>query len=110
MVNHKEGSPLISKNKRIVNKDLCNSYQDMSCAICFIRGGGRICGHHIKPKGSGGHDHTKNLIPVCHKHHMEFHNKGLRYVINTYDTAKEYLEFLGFVITDEDISYPDIQV
>lgn len=101
---------MIHKNKRIINKELCASYRDMSCAVCFRSGGGQVVGHHIKSKGSGGHDHSKNLIPVCNEHHREFHDKGLRHTVEKYETAREYLEWLGFVITPEDITFPDIKI
>lgn len=107
---YNEEGLILEKKKRIVNKELCESYRDMACAICFIRGGGRVVGHHIKTKGSGGHDHSKNLIPVCNIHHREFHDKGLRWVIDNHKSAREYLNWIGFDITDEDITFPEIKI
>lgn len=101
---------MIPKQKRIVNKELCDSYREMRCAVCFMKGGGLICGHHIKTKGSGGHDHSKNLMPLCQQHHREVHDKGLEWFVNEYDTAREYLEWLGFEIHPEYIAWPKIYI
>lgn len=69
-----------------------------------------MCGHHIKTKGSGGHDHSKNLMPLCQKHHNEIHQIGLREFVSKHHTAREYIEWLGFIIEPESISFPYINI
>jgi len=66
---------MFQKNKRIINKNLTNSYQGKRCRICSSTKGSS--GHHLKSKGSGGPDVHNNLICLCLKHHNEIHKSGL---------------------------------
>ncbi len=58
------------------------------CAVCGERRPNMVCYHHIKTRGSGGSDHDSNLIPVCLKHHNEFHAYGNSKMLDKYLSAK----------------------
>ena len=75
--------------KRIVNKLLLNSYHDEPCTVCKKEYG--TVAHHIKTKGSGGHDVESNLMPLCVSHHDEVHKKGLNYFADKYYRARLFL-------------------
>lgn len=65
----------LNKKKRIVDRELLDSYHDLICIIhseCF----GHVVAHHIKTKGSGGDDVADNLLALCCKHHEEIHKIG----------------------------------
>ena len=50
------------------------------CSVCGIR---PSHAHHLRSKGAGGT--FKDLVPLCEKHHYEFHNTGTRTVQTKYD-------------------------
>lgn len=77
--------------KRIVDKKLLEEYREKPCAVCGISGGGLVTGHHIKSKGSGGHDTEENLMAMCFKHHREVHDKGLKTFVNKYPEIEAIL-------------------
>lgn len=64
---------MLSKNKRIVDK------KAMLKVKCWAKGKCEYCNsyvpfidpHHIKTRGSGGHDIEENLIGVCRKCHQK---------------------------------------
>ena len=73
------------KNKRIKNKKLLKDKQG-KCKYCGKRA--YTENHHIKTKGSGGHDTKENLIELCNECHYEKVHPGkiskeeLRRIIN----------------------------
>ena len=75
--------------KRIVDRELLNTYHNEPCVRCNRTEGS--CAHHLKTKGSGGDDVEANLITVCQVHHNEFHNKGLNYMADSYRAVEIYL-------------------
>lgn len=79
---------------RIVDKKLCESYRGKPCAVCKWTIGS--VGHHIKSKGSGGHDMAFNLMPLCHEHHRMIHDKGLPSVSAQYSEVREFLVTHGW--------------
>lgn len=79
----------LQKKRRIVDRDLLDTYHNMPCACrgpCF----GQVVGHHIKSKGSGGDDVPENLIPLCTGHHMEIHSKGVQYMMVKHPEIRHY--------------------
>ncbi len=46
----------------------------MDCALCESPPPNHA--HHMKTKGSGGDDRLENLLPLCGKCHLDFHNRG----------------------------------
>jgi hypothetical protein len=66
---------MFPKPKRIVDKELLAEFKNKPCAVgknCL----GDVVAHHIKTKGSGGHDVSKNLRALCVRHHTEIHAIG----------------------------------
>lgn len=45
----------------------------MTCLIC---GGDSPDAHHLESRGSLGSDYS--VVPLCRRHHAEFHSMGLR--------------------------------
>lgn len=43
--------------------------------VCFEK---PVDVHHMKTTKSGGSDNLDNLMPLCRKHHVEFHTMGIR--------------------------------
>ena len=39
--------------------------------------------HHLRTKGAGGKD--KDCIPLCRRHHIDFHNMGVVSFADRYD-------------------------
>ena len=50
------------------------------CSVCGIR---PSHAHHLRSKGAGGT--FKDLVPLCEKHHYEFHSTGTRTFQSKYD-------------------------
>ena len=74
-----------------------SNYQtDLPCVICGISYGGQVCYHHIKTRASGGTDEPENMIPICQKHHNEFHSKGTSHMADTYPAVKRWLLSVGW--------------
>src|SRR6266550_7687589 len=46
-------------------------------AVCPVGDWGVIDAAHVKSRGAGGKDRA-NLVPLCHWHHMEQHDLGIR--------------------------------
>ncbi len=84
------------KQKRIVDDKLCASYRFMPCLVCRDTFG--IVGHHIKSKGSGGHDIDENLMPLCVAHHSEVHNIGLVSFSKRYAKVRVFLKGMGWYL------------
>ncbi len=47
--------------------------ENKRCIVCRFEG---VDLHHVKTRKSGGSDEKENLMPLCHKHHVEIHNMG----------------------------------
>jgi len=66
----------IPKNKRIENDEYLAFVRDLPCVVCFQNAEP----HHIKNEwassGVGTKGHDIHTIPLCRKHHAEFHQKG----------------------------------
>lgn len=63
------------------------------CEICGKKG---VDIHHIKSRGSGGGDHIFNLIKLCHSHHREIHQLGVRTFARKYEQFKSFLVRKGW--------------
>ena len=40
---------------------------------------------HVRSRGSGGGDEPENVMPLCHRHHMEQHTIGIKSFAEKYD-------------------------
>jgi hypothetical protein len=70
MLNH-----INKRSKRTVDLALLKTVRAQPCLVC--RNYGESDPHHVKSKGSGGHDIPTNVVPLCRKHHTEIHAIGL---------------------------------
>lgn len=84
---------MISKNKRIVNKDLIDNVKRQKCLCCGVS---PVDAHHIKSVRSGGHDIDSNLMPLCRAAHTKIHSKGLNYMAMAYSNIQDWLESHGW--------------
>jgi len=78
---------------RIKDLKLLESYRGIPCAVC---GSLVTCAHHIKSKGSGGHDVESNLMALCQQHHNEVHQYGLRLFVDKYPQVEHVLKSKGW--------------
>ena len=62
--------------KRIADEDYLQHLRESGCCICGEPGPDP---HHIQTRGTGIKAHDFLAIPLCRKHHREFHDKGASY-------------------------------
>jgi hypothetical protein len=60
-------------SKRFVNETLLEFVRSLPCTVCHASPSDP---HHVKTRGAGGQDHLDNLMPLCRKHHVEWHQGG----------------------------------
>lgn len=76
--------------KRYFYSDTHREYiSKQPCAVCYARGFNDP--HHIKTRRAGGT--WRDLVPLCHTHHVEFHNMGVgsferRYAVDLHAVAR----------------------
>ena len=78
-----------------VQKDVLHA-RDGVCLYGLIKKDGCVGGlsvHHIKTRGSGGHDVPENLITLCQKHH----NMAQAYQIPVAELHAILTKFFGYV-------------
>lgn len=89
----------LEKKKRIKDEEVLALYRLMKCAIhgrmkCY----GRIAGHHIKTRATGGGDVHENLIPLCAGHHTintdSIHQLGPRLFLDRHWVFMDDLDLL----------------
>ncbi len=62
---------MLDKPRRIVDRKAIAAARKEYCEYCGRWGKGQI--HHIKSRGSGGHDTPENLIHLCVECHTRVH-------------------------------------
>ena len=62
------------KPKRLVDIELLKAIKLLACSVCGSRND--VDPSHIKTQGSGGPDTSWNVVPMCRRHHMEWHQYG----------------------------------
>lgn len=67
---------LLPKPKRMIDKELLESYRSMPCSVWDCHSEMEVCAHHLKTQKSGGNDESRNLLALCHFHHVQIHNDG----------------------------------
>ena len=80
------------KPKRVKNKQLISEIRSKGCIVC---GKSPNDVHHIKSRGSGGHDYAENLAPVCRMHHIEWHQLGNKKMAEKYHQVYNFLVLTG---------------
>lgn len=66
---------MIQKQKREVDKKYLSFIREQRCLVGYVCTGD-IVYHHTKTRGAGGSDYL--TIPLCHKHHVEVHQVGVK--------------------------------
>lgn len=51
--------------------------------------------HHVTTVKAGGDDIATNVMPLCRKHHTEWHKSGPGKMIEKYGAVKTWLELAG---------------
>jgi hypothetical protein len=69
-----------------------------NCEICNGHNPER---HHIKTRGSGGTDDDWNIIMLCRKHHIIWHQYGISKMVETYPLVQVLLRNKGWVLYKE---------
>lgn len=67
---------------RIEDQLLRDHFSSQRCLIC--NNPPPNDGHHVKSRGSGGHDIAVNLVTLCRRHHTELHQYGINKFIQVY--------------------------
>ena len=79
---------LYGKPKRIEDESLLETIREMPCLICSKS---PVDAHHMTSRGAGGGDTKDNLVPLCRKHHQEYHQIGISKFAWKYPRIKEWL-------------------
>ena len=69
--------------------ELIEKVRNMRCTVCQTWPSDA---HHITSRGAGGHDTGDNLMPLCQKHHTEWHQIGVGKMIMKYPPIFKWLE------------------
>jgi hypothetical protein len=64
----------------------------MNCIVC---GSPNPDMHHVTTKGAGGDDSPSNLMPLCRRHHQEYHYIGPVRMFCKYPSVQQWLEDNG---------------
>ena len=83
----------MSKNKRVVDKELCDRTKHTPCAVCGQVPAGDV--HHVTTRGAGGGDTKENLMPLCRAHHTEIHAIGYGKALTQWPRLHGWLERMG---------------
>lgn len=78
----------------MIDKEFQAEIRKLPCLACGASPPSEC--HHVKHRGSGGGDDFWNLMPLCFRHHSEWHQIGMEKMIDKYPTIKEFLTKLGW--------------
>ena len=86
-----------------------NFKADYPCTACGLEGDGYVCYHHLHTQKAHSEQSVEswNLIPVCLKHHNEFHNRGAIHMSEKYRNVNKWLLDNGWYrlkLNENDIS------
>jgi hypothetical protein len=66
---------------RIEDDQLRKHFSRRPCDLCGKYPSPHNDGHHIKSRGSHGHDVEENLVTLCRAHHQMIHQYGINKMI-----------------------------
>jgi hypothetical protein len=79
------------KTKRIVNQKLLATVRRQKCCACGKWPPNEA--HHVTTIGSRlGNDTEQNVMPLCGKHHKEWHDTCPSYMYNRYPSLRNWLK------------------
>ena len=79
---------MFPKPKRVENPEILERVRNTPCIQC---GQWPSDPHHITTRKAGGGDHGDNVMPLCRKHHVEWHFIGVLTMTNKYPKIKKWL-------------------
>ena len=84
-------APVIAfpKPKREGNSKVLEMVRKQRCCAC---GAWPSDPHHVTTKGAGGGDTGDNVMPLCRRHHTEWHQRGPSLVCSKYGPVLEWLK------------------
>jgi hypothetical protein len=65
---------MFPKTQRTENPGLLEQVRAQRCAACGTSK--QVEAHHVTTRKTGGDDTEDNVMPLCHFHHMEWHQIG----------------------------------
>ena len=80
---------MFPKKKRIVDPECLERVKKLPCAIC--KKSSFSDPHHITTRGAGGGDTEDNVMPLCRKHHHQWHWLGIKTMIRKYNEVAIWL-------------------
>jgi hypothetical protein len=82
-----------SKIKRFENPELLDYIKhNLPCVACTkFPDETDICAHHVRTRGSGGHDIPENLMPLCKSCHVKIHAIGTNAMAKQHESVKKWL-------------------
>lgn len=89
---------MMQKKKRKEDKKLLEMIGQMPCCVCGYPPPSDA--HHIRSRGSGGPDTAYNVMPMCRKHHSQYHQYGPSKFFKEYPHFAERLIEYGWVLYD----------
>lgn len=82
------------KHRRIKDPQLLKDVRSCPCMACRSVGETQEYpteAHHVTTRGAGGDDAWNNVMPLCSKHHEEWHRSPVK-VIQKYPCVKNWLK------------------
>lgn len=83
---------MLAKPDRIVDEDLLETIRTLPCMACGITPSDA---HHVTTVGAGGGDTAENVMPLCRRHHAEWHQMGPGWMVETYAVVRHWIAFAG---------------
>lgn len=74
--------------QRVVDLNLIETVRTLPCMACGIT---PSQAHHVTTVGAGGGDIPENLMPLCAKHHSEWHTAGPSVMVKKYPSVYHWL-------------------
>ncbi len=87
----------IPKPRRIRDRKLLDHEKSKPCSVSECRKASDP--DHIRSRGSGGHDTSDNILPLCRSHHTERGTVGWGVFLMKYPHVEEILEKKGWILT-----------
>lgn len=88
---------MFPKPTRIRSKASLEAARSQPCVVCGKNG---VDAHHIKTRGSGGHDTHENLLSLCRLDHQRVHLYGVSKMAEMYPRFREYLVTKGWEFSE----------
>lgn len=83
---------MFQKKKRVDDASLLASVRQLSCLAC----GKTPCdAHHVTSRKAGGDDTFQNVMPLCRRHHQEWHQVGPVRMFRRYPYVRVWLSLAG---------------